>query len=182
MSTVSIQKNSSRDWVLNFQRNIEGLKDKVGQVGFESLKEVYVGDEAKNNNAFPLKHSFGDKIYIREMFIPKDGVVIGEIHKFNHSAFFLKGKKIVYNESGESDLIESPLSLITKAGTKRTGIAIEDCIWVTVHQNPMNITDIKKLEDYLYAKDFDDYENFKRIQRKPVLRTVSKLINYFKYN
>ena len=38
----------------------------------------------------PLKHSFADGQYVREMFIPKGVMIIGKIHKHSHPNFLLK--------------------------------------------------------------------------------------------
>ena len=45
-------------------------------------------------------------------------------------------------------------------GAQRLVHAIEDCVIVTVHQNPMNTKDLEELEKYLYAFSWEEYEDF----------------------
>ena len=46
----------------------------------------------------PLKHSFADGIYVREIFIPKDTVIVGKIHRHDHPNFLMSGRVIVITE------------------------------------------------------------------------------------
>ena len=48
-----------------------------------------------DTDAFPLKHTFTDGIYIRQMFMRKDSAVIGKIHKNPHVWFLLSGELAV---------------------------------------------------------------------------------------
>ena len=40
---------------------------------------------------FPLKHSFADQIYVRQMNMKKDTLVVGAIHNHLHVWFLLTG-------------------------------------------------------------------------------------------
>jgi len=113
-----------------------------------------------NSESFPLTHSFSEGVYIREMSMLKDGVVIGKIHNKSHTWFLMKGKIKVATEE-EVVTYSAPTYVNAKAGAKRIIIAMEDSVFVNVHPNPGNITDIKKLEDMLTCKSYEAYEQYK---------------------
>ncbi len=131
---------------------------------FESMlrehPDAFVGD----NISCPLKHSFADGIYVREITIPAGMILTGKVHKHAHPNFLLKGEVEVFTESGGSERLIAPCSMISKAGTKRIVHTLTQVVWTTVHHNPNNITDIDKLEDIVIAKDYLEYEKFKMLQ------------------
>ena len=65
----------------------------------------------------------------------------------------MKGKVSVVTEFG-NEIIEAPRSMISEAGTKRAVMAIEDCVWITVHLNPDNTQDLGLLEEQIITKDY----------------------------
>jgi hypothetical protein len=117
-----------------------------------------------DSDIFPLTHSFSEGIYVREMFIPAGGFLIGKIQKFSHTVFLLKGKIIIATENG-TECYTAPCYINATEGTKRAGYAIEDTIWVNVHPNQENITDIKILEDTLACTSYDEYNKYKLLNR-----------------
>jgi hypothetical protein len=116
-----------------------------------------------NSDTFPLKHSFSDGIYNREILVRKGGFVIGKIHKHDHTWFLLKGEMMVAGPEGE-EYFSAPYYAIAKAGTKRVVYAIEDCIFVNVHPNPNNNTNIDELEEEYVCDSYNLYEKFKLLK------------------
>jgi len=102
----------------------------------------------------PLKHSFAPGVYVREIFIPKDTIVVGKIHKHEHPNFLMSGKVEVFTEGEGLRILEAPLSMISKAGTKRVVRAIEDTVWITVHATEE--TNLEKIEEHVIAKSYDE--------------------------
>jgi hypothetical protein len=118
-----------------------------------SIDGVMIGDSP----LCPLKHSFSDGIYVREIFIPAGTYLVGKIHKHEHPNFLLSGIVDIVTED-EDRRIEGPMSLMSPAGTKRALRSITDCVWITVHHNPDNITDLEKIEEFVIAKDYEEYD------------------------
>jgi|TARA_R100000789_G_C2992257_1_gene146428 hypothetical protein len=125
----------------------EGIM-KVEKMMIESNQTLKNNDLEKVN---PLKHSFADGCYIREIFNPKNIFLVTKIHKVSHPYFLLKGEMTIMSEDGEKR-IKAPHYGITHAGTKRIIYTHEDCIFVTVHVT--DETDIEKIEEEVIAKDF----------------------------
>lgn len=107
-----------------------------------------------DSKEMPLKHTFADGVYVREIFIPKGTVLTGKLHRHSHPNFLMKGEVIVVTEHGGREHLKAPLSMISLAGTKRAIIALEDTVWVTVHVT--NETDLEKIEGHVIAKTYDD--------------------------
>lgn len=104
----------------------------------------------------PLKHTFADGCYIREIFNPKGMLLVTKIHKIAHPFFLLKGDMSILTEEGIKR-IKAPYHGITPAGTKRVIYAHEDIIFVTVHVTKE--TNLEKIEEEIIAKTFDDVPN-----------------------
>lgn len=113
-----------------------------------------------NSDMFPLKHSFSEGIYIREMFMKKEGFVIGKLYKISHTWFLLKGEITVATDEGINHYI-APCYVHAPEGTKRVIHAVEDSIFVNVYPNPDNITDIEALENMLTCKSYEEYKEYK---------------------
>ncbi len=112
----------------------------------------------------PLKHSFAPGVYVREIFIPAGTLIVGKIHKHEHPNFLMSGEVLVITEHGGKEHFKAPLSMISPAGTKRFVYAISDAVWITVHENKDNDQDLKKIEEFVIAKSYEEYEEFKKLE------------------
>lgn len=101
----------------------------------------------------PLKHLFAPGAYGRQITVPKDHWVIGKIHKHAHLNFLMKGRVAVLTEDGLM-VMEAPFSFVSRVGAKRLVLALEECVWATVHLTDK--TDLAEIEDEVIAKTFDD--------------------------
>tara|TARA_R100001082_G_scaffold93959_1_gene60813 strand:- start:1157 stop:1615 length:459 start_codon:yes stop_codon:yes gene_type:complete len=145
--TKKEQKLQRRGGIMDLQEHL---------MQFVDGENVVEGD----TEVFPLKHTFTDGIYIRQMSMKKDSFVIGKIHKHNHVWFLLTGKISVVDENNTVDHI-APCYVEAPAGSKRMIYAHEDSIWVNVHANPTNTRDLKELEELIIAKDYEEFNNEK---------------------
>jgi hypothetical protein len=48
----------------------------------------------------PLRHCFGNKVYVREMTAPKGSILIGKLHKFKQVNIVVRGDISVLTEDG----------------------------------------------------------------------------------
>ena len=129
-----------------FREAIVKVEDKM-----KGSKRAIKGKEIEKSN--PLKHSFADGCYIREVFNPKGELIVTKIHKVSHPFFLLKGEMTILSEDGEKT-IKAPHYGITPAGTKRIIYAHEDCVFVTV--NVTDKKDTKEIEKDIIAKKFEE--------------------------
>jgi len=104
---------------------------------------------------YPLKHTFANGMYIREIFVPANHLVLTYIHKQSHPYFLLQGDVTVIQEEGNKR-IQAPYSYITEAGTQRLCFCHTDTIWTTVHLNLTNERDIDKIEKDIYATHYNE--------------------------
>jgi hypothetical protein len=117
------------------------------------------GKNIIHSKNFPLKHTFADGVYIRQMDMQVDSMVVGAIHNHLHVWFLLTGHLMVITEDTTEEFI-APCYVLATPGSKRVIYAMEDSIFVNIHKNPNNIKDIKKLEDDLVSLTFEDYEEY----------------------
>jgi quercetin dioxygenase-like cupin family protein len=108
---------------------------------------------------FPLKHSFADQVYVRQMDMKKDTLVVGAIHNHLHVWFLLTGSLTVVTETSQEDYL-APCYVISKPGVKRVIYAHEDSIFVNIHKNPDNTENIDELEARIVSKNYKEYEKY----------------------
>ncbi len=103
----------------------------------------------------PLVHRFTPGMYIRQITMPANTVVTTRIHKTEHPYVVSAGKCLVLVEGQGWIPIQAPHSGVTKPGTRRLLLVLEDTVWTTFHTNPDELRDIAEIEDMLMV----DYDN-----------------------
>lgn len=161
-NNITIQKSSVFQVNQAIRNKILDLEDKMKQV-----PSAYIGD----SELCPLKHSFADGVYVREIFIPKGTLIVGKIHKHSHPNFLMKGKVSVLTEEGVKHL-EAPLSMVSPSGTKRVVYAHEDTVWITTHVTKKK--NLEKIEKEIIAKNYGEIDAIETKMEE------SKFLNFIK--
>ena len=151
MSKNKIAKNS-REKIIAFEKALISISDGVNVEG-DGNKIL------RDGNIAPIKHSFADSIYVRQMDMKKGSAVVGAIHKHLHVWFLLIGHITVATEDTTEDYI-APCYVVSTPGVKRVIVANEDSIFVNVHKNPTNTKDLDKLENEIVALNYEEYEEY----------------------
>ena len=141
---------------------VKELADKITELEnsmyeqFESgNKDVVVGD----SDMFPLNHSFSEGVYIREMLMPKDGLIVGKIFKCSHHFILLKGKLLITMPGEETKIHTAPSWFTCTSNVRRVLLSLEDSVFMNVLPNTDNETNIDILEERLLE---DNYKIFKQ--------------------
>lgn len=116
-------------------------------------------------NAFPLRHAFGDGLYVREIHIPAGYCFTGRIHKTMNPQFLMAGEVVHATEYHGLQHLVAPAMVMAVPGEKRAAIAITDVWMITVHANPDNCTDTATLEERIYAWDYEAFQRFQEEQQ-----------------
>ena len=151
MSKNKVSKNS-RKKILSLEKSLIDIADGINIEG--DGRSIVT-----NGKIAPIKHAFADGVYIRQMDMAKDTVVVGAIHKHLHVWFLLTGHVTIATENTTEDYI-APCYIVSTPGVKRVILANEDSIFVNVHKNPSNTQDIKKLEKEIVALNYKEYEEY----------------------
>jgi hypothetical protein len=97
---------------------------------------------------------FAPGLYARGMkmkaFVEVDGelrqaCLTGAEHTEACLTVVIYGRLIVYNERGEAREVKGGDVFVSPAGTRRAGLILEDCFFLTVHANPDNNADPEEL-------------------------------------
>jgi hypothetical protein len=96
----------------------------------------------------PVQHRFTPGMYSREIFMPAGSLITSKIHRTEHQFVVLSGRCRVYNAENEevAEFTAGHVG-ITKPGTRRVLVILEDTRWVTFH--PTNKTDLAEIESDL---------------------------------
>ena len=124
--------------------------------GITKLEDLINNDDDNSDlvsSENPLKETFLDHQYIREIFNPAGQVIVTKIHKVEHPFFLLQGEMSIITEKGEEH-ISAPYYGITAIGTKRIIYTHTDCTFVTVHSTELKDSD--KIEEEVIAKDYQE--------------------------
>lgn len=107
------------------------------------LKNYFDGTEQVAKE-LPLEHFICNKTYTRQITLPKDTLLTGKVHNFDHTSILSKGDVSVMTPEGITR-IKAPATWISKAGTKRLIYVHEEAIWATIHQSEHTIVaDLEK--------------------------------------
>ena len=151
MSKKEISVNS-REKILKLEKSMINIADGINIEG----DGKHVVTESK---IAQIKHTFADGIYVRQMDMKKDSVVVGAIHKHLHVWFLLTGHVTIATEDTTEDYI-APCYVVSTPGVKRVILANENSIFVNIHKNPSNTKDLDVLEKEIVALNYKEYEEY----------------------
>lgn len=101
-----------------------------------------------------LHHHFTNGVYAREMRVPAGIAMTGKVHLFESINILVKGTVRVLTDKGHEDL-SAPMTFVSPPGTKRGGVMLTDCIWITICR-----TDALTPEDAERELVVDSYEAY----------------------
>lgn len=104
----------------------------------------------------PVTHTLLPGLYARTIEIPADCRLIGKIQKHDHLNILLEGD-ISFMVNGVVQRVTAGWQGVIPGGTKKIGYAHSKTVWMTVHPNPDNETDIKALEARIVADTYAQY-------------------------
>ena len=123
-----------------------------------ALEQALAGHpEALGPDAFVTRHHYAPGSYAREIELPAGSCVVGKIHRHAHVNVVSKGCVLVYTAEDGLLEIEAPMTFVSKAGTKRAVLALEDAVWTTVHVTEE--TDLAAIERDIIAPTFAALEH-----------------------
>jgi len=143
---------NSRKKILDLEKSLINIADGINVEGDGER----VVTESK---IAPIKHTFADGIYVRQMDMKADSVVVGAIHKHLHVWFLLTGHVTIATEDTTEDYI-APCYVVSTPGVKRVILANEDSIFVNIHKNPSNTKDLNVLEKEIVALNYKEYKEY----------------------
>ena len=147
-----------KEVTLSKREEIQALQDMlISKADGENIEGD--GKNIIHSKNFPLKHTFADGIYVRQMDMKADSLVVGAIHNHLHIWFLLTGHLAVSTEDVIEEFV-APCYVVASPGSKRVIYAMEDSIFVNIHKNPENIKDIEKLEKEIVSLTFEEYEKY----------------------
>lgn len=127
-----------RERIVQFEKALQGLPQSLGP------------EQINDGN---LEHFFSEGVYARQLFIPKDRVVVGKIHKFRVLNVLTKGIVSVISEAGHHTF-HAPYVFVSEPYAKRIAVAHEDTVWLNIHGT--HETDLEKIEQLFTASSFSE--------------------------
>ena len=103
--------------------------------GYLDELEVYIRKELPPAEC-EFRHWFTPNMYVREMSAKAGFVLLSRIHLTEHPFTVAKGKLQVSIDKGDWVTLEAGFTGITRAGTRRAGLVLEDCLFLTYHALP----------------------------------------------
>lgn len=98
-------------------------------------------------------HRFADGMYAREVTVPKDTLLTGEVHNGTYFTIVSKGDiTVIATGSQKQQRIKAPYTFIAQPGVKRVAYAHEETVWTTIHAT--EIKDIKQVEEAIFDRSY----------------------------
>jgi len=128
-------------------------------IGAIALRELLALDEPeKTMLQMPqvecsVVHHFGPGVCIREVFMPAGTLAIGHKQRFEHLNVMLRGKVMIANDDGTTQILSAPVIFTGKAGRK-IGYVMEDMVWQNIYSTDLKDADavealfVEKTEDW----------------------------------
>ena len=118
---------------------------------FEYYLKNYTDGSEQAAKELPLEHFICNKTYVRQITLPKDMILTGKVHNFDHTSILSKGDVTIMTDEG-TVRVKAPATWISKAGTKRLIYVHEETIWSTIHQSENTLVeDLEK--EIVYESD-----------------------------
>ncbi len=95
----------------------------------------------------PVTHRFAPGVYLREIAMSADSIVIGRVHKTRHFNVLLTGACLIVHADGTQEELRAPMTFVSEAGVQKVLYILEDMQWQTIH--PTEETDLTKLDELL---------------------------------
>lgn len=112
-------------------------------------------------------HYFADGMYCRKLWRPAGCLIVGKVHKKEHLYIVATGSVKVTTDEGVKE-IKAPMVIVSRPGTKRAVLALEDSTCITVHRTDK--TDLDDIEEELIEPDklalFDSKNQIKNADNK----------------
>ena len=159
MSKNALQTLFDNTLAKSYKNKITQIEEYLTSVADGVNVVVGDGNELIYPEMWEYKHSFADGIYIREMKMKQGQLGFSAIHKHSYGFFLLSGVLASSKEEGVEEFI-APCYIVSPRGAKRVVYAIEDCVITTVHANPTNTQDLKKIEQINVVFNWEDYEEY----------------------
>lgn len=148
-SMIKENKNNQLEFIKTISERPPSIRDKVNAIEAEMKKQPQL--DLRVENYFSLG------IYARALYIPKDTILVGKIHKYPQLNLLMQGSmQVLVGE--EIQTVTAPFIVSSPAGTKRIAKALSDCLWVTVHGT--HLTDVDEIEQHFIAQDEEEFQRF----------------------
>lgn len=117
------------------------------------------------NIELPVEHLFTENQYIRQLYVPKDTVIVGKRHRYKTLNMLLKGRMLIYDDNETIEVV-APFIVETEEYTKKAGYAIEDSIWCNIHVT--NKKDLEEIEEEFIIPE-EEYQQLLKVEEQKCL-------------
>ena len=107
-------------------------------------------DKGRCKQDCPIKHYFSPGIYIREMFIPRDTLILGHAHLHSTMNIIIRGLARVRLEGEEELMLKKQGDTFTSPPGRKLVYTLEDTVWQNIIATEE--TDLDKIEDLFISK------------------------------
>ena len=97
------------------------------------------------------EHRFADGMYARILSRMAGDLIVGKVHRREHFYIVAKGRVAVSDGGEPAQVHEAGTVLVSKPGTKRAVLALEDSICITIHRTDK--LDLDDIENELIEPD-----------------------------
>ena len=142
-------------------RNMDGavVPEPSLRVGRDKVEALEAEMAAMPQVQFLTDHHLFAGCYYRSILVPAGCALTGAVHLHANILCLVRGKAYILN-GPEPQLVEAPWCGVGPAGTKRVGLAIEDCVFLSALATPH--TEVAKIEQENVVATYKEYDERKQ--------------------
>lgn len=114
----------------------------------ESLESKILG---LKQCTYTLRSYFAPGVWVRELVVPGQSLIIGHEHVHENLNILGKGEKLIVIGDSVQRMV-APYCVLSGPGVRKIGLILTDMVWYSIHHNPTNERDEDKLEAMFYRK------------------------------
>jgi hypothetical protein len=144
--------------------NPKAIMHKLDIRNGEALHSIFAGatyvfhEAAMPQVQFLTDHHLFAGCYYRSILVPAGCALTGAVHLHDNILCLVRGKAYILN-GPEPQLVEAPWCGVGPAGTKRVGLAIEDCVFLSALAT--SHTDVARIEQENVVPTYKEYDERK---------------------
>jgi len=162
---VSISKiNDGDEIAIDYRESMKILENEQNHITKTSDKRILdlektIIDRELEQVEPPIEHIFAPGLYIRKMVMPAGCLVIGKRHRHVTCNMLSAGEmSIMTSDQSSGEQVTAPYFFNTDPNVKKMLYSHTECIFLNIHPNPTNETNVDQLEKE-FIIDEDEYKN-----------------------
>lgn len=143
--------------ITNTLQALSTINTRLNRHSIEAFEQFAEGEDQIE---CPVTHTISGGMYARQITIPEDTFLTGQMYKYDHIDIMVSGKMVVSTDDGITKILEGFNIFPSKAGKKRAGYALAETVWVTITSFPQSNLSGDEIQAEITVDGLEEFEEF----------------------